>query len=160
MKLSFSFVAVFVLAFANLVKAQDDIVSVLIDAGLNTLVQSAAAADLVDILLAPTPSKTVFAPTDFAFASSLSESFIAFLQRPEGKDVLNQILLYHVLSRELSLADLVVVEEVPTVSGDSITITEEDGVLVNNATIIAPDVPASNGVIHVIDGRCCFRCFR
>ena len=147
--------ATLLLGLVNAVTSQDgDLVTVLIEVGFNTLVRSAANADLVDALLAPEPPKTLFAPTDFAF-SSLPEPLFAFLNRPEGKDLLTEILLYHLLDSELFEADLLEAGTVTTLSGDSLTITNENELLVNDATVIASNVPTSNGVIHVIDGKIC-----
>ena len=153
MKVHVHLLAALLLGLASTVTSQDgDLVTVLIEVGFNTLVRSAANADLVDALLAPEPRKTLFAPTDFAF-SSLPEPLFAFLNRPEGKTLLTEILLYHLLDSELFEADLLAAETVTTLSGDSLTITNENELLVNDATVIASNVPTSNGVIHVIDGK-------
>jgi uncharacterized surface protein with fasciclin (FAS1) repeats len=61
-----------------------------------------------------------------------------------------KILTYHVVSGAVLAAD-VTAGEVPSVEGQNITVTTEGGVMVNNAKVIATDIIASNGVIHVID---------
>ena len=68
----------------------------------------------------------------------------------ENKDILVKILTYHVLDGEVMAAD-VTAGDAATVEGSSITITTDGGVKVNDATVTATDVDASNGVIHVID---------
>ena len=70
---------------------------------------------------------------------------------PENKEVLTQILTYHVVAGEVMSTDIQP-GDVATVEGEDITITTEDGgVQVNGATVSTADVEASNGVIHVID---------
>ena len=116
--------------------------------GFSTLVAAVQAAGLVETLQGPGPF-TVFAPTDEAFAA-LPEGVLDALLLPENQDVLTQILTYHVLAGEVLAAD-VTAGEVETVQGDPITITTDGGVMVNDANVVATDVMASNGVIHVID---------
>jgi len=113
-----------------------------------TLVAAVTAADLVETLSGDGPF-TVFAPTDEAF-DALPEGVLDALLLPENKDALTAILTYHVVSGEVMAAD-VTAGDVPTVEGSSITITTDGGVQVNEATVTATDVDASNGVIHVID---------
>ncbi len=113
-----------------------------------TLVAAVTAADLAETLSGEGPF-TVFAPTDEAF-EALPEGVLDALLLPENKDALTSILTYHVVSGEVMAAD-VTAGDVPTVEGSTIAITTDDGVKVNEATVIATDVDASNGVIHVID---------
>nr|NLD41135.1 fasciclin domain-containing protein [Actinomycetales bacterium] len=113
-----------------------------------TLVAAVTAADLAGTLSGDGPF-TVFAPTDDAFAA-LPEGLVDALLLPEKEAALTSILTYHVLSGEVMAAD-VTAGDVATVEGSTIAITTDDGVMVNDATVIATDVDASNGVIHVID---------
>jgi uncharacterized surface protein with fasciclin (FAS1) repeats len=113
-----------------------------------TLVAAVTAAGLAETLSGEGPF-TVFAPTDEAF-EALPEGVLDALLLPENKDALTSILTYHVVSGEVMAAD-VTAGDVPTVEGSTIAITTDDGVKVNEATVIATDVDASNGVIHVID---------
>jgi uncharacterized surface protein with fasciclin (FAS1) repeats len=69
---------------------------------------------------------------------------------PENKEVLAQILKYHVVAGKVMAAD-VAAGDVETLEGSTFTIATEGGVMVNTANVTATDVPASNGVIHVID---------
>jgi len=116
-----------------------------------TLVAAVTAADLVETLSGEGPF-TVFAPTDDAFAA-LPDGLLDALLLPENKQVLTDILTYHVVSGEVT-SDQVTAGDVATVEGEDITITTDDGQVVLNdtATVTAVDVEASNGVIHVIDG--------
>ena len=116
--------------------------------GFETLVAAVTAAGLVDVLAGEGPF-TVFAPTDAAFAA-LPEGLLEKLLLPENVDALVSILTYHVVSGTV-LAEDVTAGDVATVQGDDITIETEGGVMVNDANVVATDVLASNGVIHVID---------
>lgn len=113
-----------------------------------TLVAAVTAADLGETLSGEGPF-TVFAPTDDAF-DALPEGLLDALLLPENVDTLTSILTYHVLPAEVMAAD-VSAGEVTTVEGSTIAITTDDGVMVSDATVVATDVEASNGVIHVID---------
>lgn len=131
--------------------AQDaDIVDTAVAAGsFNTLVTAVQAAGLVDTLKGEGPF-TVFAPTDEAFAKLPAEVLEAALADPEG--LLTQVLLYHVVPGKVMSTDLSDGLEAATVQGESVTFMIGDGMaMVNEANIVAADVEASNGVIHVID---------
>jgi uncharacterized surface protein with fasciclin (FAS1) repeats len=115
--------------------------------GFQTLVAAVKAADLVDTLKSPGPF-TVFAPTDEAFAKLPPGTIHTLLQNiPQ----LARILTYHVVPGKLMKADLEKVESVTSVEGSLIRIDCSDGFEVKNATVIAADIEAENGVIHVID---------
>ena len=115
----------------------------------STLVAAVTEAGLAETLGAEGPY-TVFAPTDAAF-EALPEGLVDALLMPENKEVLTQILTYHVVAGEVMSTDIQP-GDVATVEGEDITITTEDGgVQVNGATVSTADVEASNGVIHVID---------
>ena len=113
-----------------------------------TLVAAVKAAGLADTLSGPGPF-TVFAPTNEAFAK-LPAGLVDKLLLPANKDVLAKILTYHVLASKVMAAD-VKDGKVATVEGGEITLSTMNGVKVNDATVTAADVAASNGVIHVID---------
>jgi len=115
-----------------------------------TLVAAVAAADLVETLSSEGPF-TVFAPTDDAFAA-LPEGLVDCLLLEENVDTLSAILTYHVVAGEVLSTDLTA-GPVATVQGEEITVDLTDGVVLNETVnVIIPDVPASNGVIHAIDG--------
>lgn len=128
-----------------------DIVDVATENGsFNTLVAAVRAADLVDTLKGEGPF-TVFAPTDDAFAK-LPDGTIDMLLMPENKDKLVSILTYHVVPWKVMAADVVKLNKATTVQGQDVMIkTMGDKVMVNDANVMATDVKAKNGVIHVID---------
>jgi len=130
---------------------QQDIVDTAVAAGsFNTLVAAVQAAGLVDTLKSPGPF-TVFAPTDEAFAA-LPAGTVETLLKPENKDQLVAILTYHVVAGEVKSGDIAgKMLEAPTVQGGALKIDATNGVKVNDAMVIAADVAATNGVIHVID---------
>lgn len=119
------------------------------NADFSTLVSLVQAADLVDVLAGEGPF-TVFAPTNEAFAA-LPADVVAYLTSADGKATLTEILTYHVVSGKVMSAD-VASGDVASVEGDAISIVKDDmGVHVENASVIIPDIEASNGVIHAID---------
>ncbi|GJM15406.1 MAG: hypothetical protein DHS20C13_07330 [Thermodesulfobacteriota bacterium] len=128
-----------------------DIVDTAVGAGsFNTLVAAVQAAGLEETLRGEGPF-TVFAPTDEAFAA-LPDGTVEMLLLPENKEKLVAILTYHVVPGKVTSADVVKVKEAKSVNGKGIPIAVKDGkVHVDNATVVTPDVMASNGVIHVID---------
>ena len=114
----------------------------------NSLVASVVQAELLDTLQGDGPF-TVFAPTDQAFADAGID--LAALDTPEGKATLSDILLYHVLDSEVPAANVSDCMTATAVNGHPLSFTVGTTVMVNGATVTATDVPASNGVIHVID---------
>lgn len=129
----------------------------------STLVSAVQAAELVETLQGEGPY-TVFAPTNVAF-EALPEGALEGLLKPENKEQLAGILTYHVVAGEVNAATLIEaisnaeggVYTISTVSGGELTASVQDGSVVltdaqgNTATVVATDVEASNGVIHVID---------
>jgi transforming growth factor-beta-induced protein len=120
------------------------------DGRFTTLAAALTAAGLVDTLKGEGPF-TVFAPTDDAFAK-LPAGTVEELLKPENKQSLTDILLYHVVSGKVMAADVVGLTNAETVLGKNIKIIVKDGkVFINNAEVIITDIETSNGVIHVID---------
>jgi len=128
-----------------------DVVDTAIAAGsFKTLAKALDAAGLVTTLKGAGPF-TVFAPTDEAFAK-LPDGTLETLLKPENKEKLRRILTYHVVAGKVMASDVVKLQSARAVSGDTITVKVEDGVVhVDNATVTSSDILASNGVIHVID---------
>lgn len=126
------------------------IVDIAVSAGnFETLVAAVSAAGLVETLQGEGPF-TVFAPTDEAFAALPEGTVESLLADPEG--ALTQILLYHVVPGKVMSTDLSDGMTAETVQGSPVTFSIQDGVVkVNDATVVAADIEASNGVIHVID---------
>jgi len=131
--------------------AQMDIVDTAVAAGsFKTLATALQAAGLVETLKGKGPF-TVFAPTDEAF-SKLPAGTVESLLKPENKEKLKAILLYHVVSGDVTAARVVKLSSAKTINGQDLKLTVDDGsVLVNDAKVVKADVLASNGVIHVID---------
>ena len=136
---------------AVMMPATNDIVDVAAKAGtFKTLLAAAKAAGLVDTLKGKGPL-TVLAPTDAAFAK-LPKGTVEMLLKPENKAKLAAVLTYHVVAGRAFAADVAKAKTIKTVQGSLITITVKDGkVMANTATIVATDINASNGVVHVID---------
>jgi uncharacterized surface protein with fasciclin (FAS1) repeats len=130
---------------------QKDIVDTAVAAGsFKTLAAALQAAGLVDTLKGKGPY-TVFAPTDEAFAK-LPAGTVDDLLKPENKEKLKAILLYHVVAGKVTSQKVAKLHSAKTLNGESVKIEVKDGkVMINNATVVKADVEASNGVIHVID---------
>ncbi len=131
--------------------ADQTIVDTAVAAGqFKTLAAALDAAGLTDTLKGPGPF-TVFAPNDAAFAKLPSDT-LQNLLKPENKAQLVAILTYHVVPGRMVAADVVKTTSLKTVNGKSLSIaTHGNDVTIGNAKVIATDVAASNGVIHVID---------
>lgn len=120
------------------------------DGRFTTLVAAVQAADLVDTLQGEGPF-TVFAPTDDAFAK-LPKGTLEDLLKPENKQMLTDILLYHVVAGKVMASDVSALTEAMTVLGKNVAVKVESGkVFINDAEVVISDIEASNGVIHVID---------
>ena len=122
----------------------------------STLVGALQAADLVTTLSGPGPF-TVFAPTDAAFAAlktSLGDTAYSALLMDKAK--LKRVLTYHVLASSVYEKD-VASGRVPSVESSNLTLTVANGkVTIGDSTataanVLFTDLPARNGVIHVID---------
>jgi|TARA_B110000263_G_C15073815_1_gene403079 uncharacterized surface protein with fasciclin (FAS1) repeats len=128
-----------------------DIVDTAVQAGnFGTLAVALEAAGLIETLKGDGPF-TVFAPTDEAFAK-LPEGTVQELLKPENKDQLTAILTYHVVSGAVMAEQVVGLSEAKTVNGQSVDISVNGSMVkVDEAMVVATDIMASNGVIHVID---------
>jgi len=135
-------------AGAAVAAPQADIVDTAKSAGsFNTLLAAIEAAGLTETLKGKGPF-TVFAPTDEAFAKLPAGTVEALLK---DKEKLAKILTYHVVSGTVMAKD-VKPGKVTTVEGSKLNITKgTNGVKVDSANVVATDVVATNGVIHVID---------
>jgi uncharacterized surface protein with fasciclin (FAS1) repeats len=125
------------------VAASDDDFSILVEA-----IETAGLSET----LAATGPVTVFAPTNAAF-EALPEGTLDELLMPENRDLLQQILAYHVVQEEVT-SDQVATSEVPTAAGVPLNIMVDEAtgdVTVNNAQVVQTDIMASNGVIHAVD---------
>jgi uncharacterized surface protein with fasciclin (FAS1) repeats len=133
------------------------------NADFSTLVTAVQAAGLVDTLNSAGPF-TVFAPTNDAFAE-LPAGTVDSLLRPSQRAALSRILTYHVVPGQITAADLTTAVRVgggsatlTTVEGGRLVATVRRGTLTltdaagNRIGVTAADIPASNGLIHVLDG--------
>ena len=125
-----------------------DIVDTAVNAGaFDTLIAAVKTAGLVDTLKGTGPF-TIFAPTDDAFAKLPHGTIDALLN---DIPLLTKILTYHVVTDKIMSTDALNLNSIPTVEGSALSIEASNGIKVNDATIVTPDVEADNGVIHVID---------
>ena len=132
--------------------ASNDVIETAVAAGqFKTLAAALEAAELIDALKGNGPF-TVFAPTDEAFAK-LPAGTVETLLKPENKEKLKAVLLYHVVPGNVTAAQVTKLngQSVKTLQGSSIKVKTSHGVRVDNAKVIQTDIKASNGVIHVID---------
>jgi uncharacterized surface protein with fasciclin (FAS1) repeats len=112
-----------------------------------TLVAAVQAAGLVEALQSAGPF-TVFAPVDAAFANLPPGTVQTLVQNPPQ---LARILKFHVVSGKFTQADLAKVSSIESLEGSLIPINCKDAFEVKNATVVAADIEADNGIIHVID---------
>ncbi|GAA4816385.1 fasciclin domain-containing protein [Litoribaculum gwangyangense] len=162
-KLVFMFTTVVALTLSQFATAQKTIVDVAVgNEDFSTLVAALKAADLVGALQGDGPF-TVFAPNNAAFGKIDSATLNSLLE-PKNKEALSNILTYHVVSGKLAANDVVAAlkkgkgkVELKALNGQTLTVLQKDGKIWlkdqndNYSEIIATDVMASNGVIHVID---------
>jgi uncharacterized surface protein with fasciclin (FAS1) repeats len=129
-------------------------------AELKTLLAAVKAAELV-APLSGTDEITIFAPTEAAFAK-LPEGTVKDLLKPENKEKLAGILMYHAVPKKVSSADVMKLKSAETAGGNSVKISvtknhkdkgwnPKDEVKVNDAMVTETDIMLKNGVIHVID---------
>ena len=130
----------------------NDVVDTAVAAGqFKTLAAALEAAELIDDLKGNGPF-TVFAPSDEAFAK-LPVGTVEALLKPENKEKLKAVLLYHVVPGNVTADQVTKLNgrSVKTLQGSSIKVKTSHGVRVDNAKVTQTDIKASNGVIHVID---------
>ncbi|MEH1966725.1 fasciclin domain-containing protein [Nostoc sp.] len=116
-----------------------------------TLIRAVQAAGLTEQLTAPGPY-TVFAPTDAAF-SALPKATLDQLLQPANKQQLVRLLAYHAIPGGITSQQLTS-GQVKTVEGSPVKITVDrasNSITVNNAKVTQPDIPASNGIVHIVD---------
>ena len=143
-RIAISLLAAFTLAFAS---AQTIVDIAVENDDFSTLVTAVGAAGLVDVLSGEGPF-TVFAPTNDAFAALPEGALDAVLA---DVDLLTAVLTYHVVAGDVRAADVVTLDKAQTVQGEWLAVSTDDGVQVDQANVVATDIVAENGVIHVID---------
>jgi uncharacterized surface protein with fasciclin (FAS1) repeats len=129
--------------------SKKDIVAVAVEAGnFTTLATALKAAGLIEALQGDGPF-TVFAPTDEAFAKLPKGTLDALLK---DKEALTKILLYHVVSGKVTSSQVVKLDKATTLAESDVNIKlSGKDVMINDSKVVAVDIEASNGVIHVID---------
>lgn len=153
-----SLFAVLAMSLVSSVSAQetyDNIVDVLAkDARFETAYKAVIAAGLADTLASADNTFTVFVPRDGAF-TNLNEDNPGALDFLLGdpKGVLTDVLLYHVVAGKLTGADVAAETSLTTLNGADLTVdVNKDGsIFINDARVVTADIPAKNGVIHVIN---------
>ncbi|MGB3299759.1 MAG: fasciclin domain-containing protein [Phormidesmis sp.] len=115
--------------------------------GFSTLVAAVQAAGLVEVLATGGPF-TVFAPTDDAFAKLPPGTVQTLVDNPPQ---LARILKYHVVSGAIKKADMSNNSQLPSLESSPIPVRVDPVFEVKNATVVAADIEADNGIIHVID---------
>ena len=133
-------------------KNEKDIIETAIDNGQFTVLTKALEAAGLTEILKKKGNFTVFAPTDAAFAK-LPAGTLEMLLKPENKEKLKAILLYHVVNTKLTANKVIKLNgrSLVTLERGVLKIDTTNGVKVNDATVIKADVKAENGVIHIID---------
>jgi uncharacterized surface protein with fasciclin (FAS1) repeats len=130
----------------------NDVVGVITNnPSLSTLTTAITAAGLTEDLAGNGPY-TIFAPSDQAFAALPVENQQQLLQ-PENQDALRQLLTYHVVADELT-SDQLSTGQVSSLEGTPLNVSVDQAnaqVQINNAVVTQADIPASNGVVHIVD---------
>jgi len=129
--------------------SEKDIVTTAVESGkFNILAKALTETGLVEALQGDGPF-TVFAPTDEAF-QKLPEGTIESLLN--DKETLKTILLYHVVSGNITSKEVVKLDKAETLADKNVNVNVKDGsVMINDSKVITADVMASNGIIHIID---------
>lgn len=130
-----------------------DIVDLAVSNNLSTLATAVTEANLVDVLKSAGPF-TVFAPSEEAW-KALPAGLLETLLLPENEPLLTRILQYHVFAgAAVDAASIVSGTDIEMVSGDTLRLTATGGtVTVNDSTVVAADLVATNGIVHVIDSK-------
>lgn len=141
----------FGLGSTNLKAADKDIVDTAVAAGDFKILAKALQHTGLDKALKGEGPFTVFAPNDKAFMR-LPKGTLEMLLQPENKEQLAKILTYHVVSGNVEAATAVTLKEANTLNGEKVNIQFKNAALyLNKSRVLATDIKASNGVIHVID---------
>ena len=140
----------FLLFGLSILSISQTVVDIVVDSDDHETLEAAVIeADLVGTLSGDGPF-TVFAPTDAAFELIDSGVLNALLAKPEGS--LTDILLYHVLEGDIESSDLSDGMTASTILGEDISVSiVGDDVFINGAMVTVANIPATNGVVHVLD---------
>lgn len=133
----------------QVILASETVADAAIDNGFTILTQAVIAAELLPALTNPFEKYTVFAPTDAAFITYITEAGINATDLLADAGLAN-ILLYHTVGAEVLSTDLTN-GAVTTLNGDDVIIDLSNGVMVNDASVVTADVQTDNGVVHAIN---------
>lgn len=119
------------------------------------LVEAIQAAGMAGMLSDPKAHYTIFAPTNDAFMQALNETGMTKIQLFNNKPLLTKILGYHVINAPMPIyAKDVMPGNITMVSKDTLMVTT-NGKLMDEmgrtVTLLKTDIPATNGVVHVVD---------
>lgn len=146
--LTLAFVAILFTVQAQSASAQSIVDIASGDSNFSSLVDAVVSQDLVTTLDGP-GTFTVFAPTNEAFSNL--PGYVGDALAKDGS-LLTDILLYHVAGEELFSGDVLDKTNIQSLQGEKIRVTaNDDGAFVNSSELIALDIDADNGVVHVID---------
>jgi transforming growth factor-beta-induced protein len=137
----------------NVVLPAETVADVAIDNGFTTLVTAVVQAELLPALTNPLSDLTVFAPNNAAFEDLADEAGITIAELL-GIPELAEILLYHVLGTGVpssAVTNGAIVQPLSTLNTLKLTKTTSGNVYVNQAEVIAADITAFNGIVHVLD---------
>ena len=124
-----------------------DLSTVASSAGLDTLLALVKTAQLE---LPRGERVTIFAPSDEAFAA-LPKATLDALLKPEGREQLRSILLYHIATGSVSSAELLARRSVDTLNGQRVVIDTSEAITIGGARLLTADVEFDGGIVHVID---------
>ena len=125
-----------------------NLIETAIEAGnFKTLIKAVQEAGLIDVLSSEGPY-TIFAPNDEAFSKIPNGTLENILQ---DKEKLTNLLTYHVVPNKVTSKQVLKIKNARTVNGKDVSIDTKNGVRIDKATVIKPDIECSNGIIHVID---------
>jgi hypothetical protein len=135
----------------QIVEGPGTVVDIIVNSEDHTTLETAVVAAELDGVLSGEGPFTVFAPTDAAFDALPEGTLDDLLADPTG--ALANVLKYHVVAAKALSSDLSDGQTITTLQGDDLTVTiNGDGVFINDAQVTAPDIMASNGVVHVVNG--------
>ena len=140
---------------ASAQETNDNIVDVLAtDGRFDTAYQAVLAAGLADTLASADNTFTLFIPSDAAFANLASQNpgALEFLLG-DPKGVLTDVLLYHVVDGKYMGEDVAAAESLTNLAGGELVVdvNANGAITVGGARVTAADIPAKNGVIHIIN---------
>ncbi|MCU0552409.1 MAG: fasciclin domain-containing protein [Leptolyngbya sp. Prado105] len=118
------------------------------NSGFSTLARLVAAAGVGNALQSQGGEYTILAPTDAAFAQ-LPTGTVDRLLRPENRDLLRRVLAYHVIPQAVT-SDQLKTGGVSTLGGGVAVRVTPERIIINNGSVVQPDIQAQNGVVHAI----------